>query len=495
MKNQSAEQVLNEILLRMNYDSRKTLSENSGPISEQAPKIKIPQLEPMPYTGPQYTPSKSDMAQVYELSKIEPKEFTEKLPPQQYNEFVKERNRISKLPPSFVASEYNSKWSSALNQLQIDKESDYWGAETTYNYRLSYLTALYYPKKWNPGLKEPIDVHDALLLVAIGIFSIPLLLAAAGASPAIVASAMLGANVISTSADVLDAVKYLEEGDLESAGLSAIFALIPFVPNLTKFSKSIIESAVKKYSKGGQLTKEEVEVITELSKSETKAQINAAAESQAIRNTKPGIKEAIIQGTQKVKQVVAKGAKMTNKALSTTMGKITTTLAGFYILGQSYERAVESYKKSQLSPFEIYQNLVNQKKISVSWNDLKWAFGSTGTKEDNQKLAAALLSGFTEKDSNKWLYEHPEFRTKTWTEKWLPIYQQELDKQKYTRDVITSLESNKSKENREKAINIQKEKFLTDEDGTKRTEEEFKEITDSILNDKNLFDVTKEYKK
>lgn len=36
MKNQSAEEVLNEILLRMNYDSRKTLSENREIISEQA---------------------------------------------------------------------------------------------------------------------------------------------------------------------------------------------------------------------------------------------------------------------------------------------------------------------------------------------------------------------------------------------------------------------------------------------------------------------------
>jgi hypothetical protein len=31
------------------------------------------------------------------------------------------------------------------------------------------------------------------------------------------------------------------------AGLSAIFAVLPFVPNLARYSKEAIESAVKKY--------------------------------------------------------------------------------------------------------------------------------------------------------------------------------------------------------------------------------------------------------
>lgn len=46
MKNQSAEQVLNEILLRMNYDSRKTLSENREILSEQG-GLSAPSILPM----------------------------------------------------------------------------------------------------------------------------------------------------------------------------------------------------------------------------------------------------------------------------------------------------------------------------------------------------------------------------------------------------------------------------------------------------------------
>ena len=41
---------------------------------------------------------------------------------------------------------------------------------------------------------------------------------------------------------------------------------------------------------------------------------------------------------------------------------------------------------------------------------------------------------------------------------------------------------------------IQKEKILTDENGEKRTEEDFKKIADKILSDKNLFDISKPFK-
>ena len=52
----------------------------------------------------------------------------------------------------------------------------------------------------------------------------------------------------------------------------------------------------------------------------------------------------------------------------------------------------------------------------------------------------------------------------------------------------------KSSENRQKAKQLQKEKILTDENGEKRTEEDFKKIADKILSDKNLFDISKPFK-
>jgi len=330
--------------------------------------------------------------------------------------------------------------------------------------------------------------------VAVGVFAIPLLLAAAGASTAVVSGAFLGAQIVSTSADVADALLYLNEGNLEMAGLSAIFAVLPFVPNLARYSKEAIESAVKKYSKGTSLNKSESDIVTQLTKKETKEQITKAAEQEASKKLTPEISKSVSQGIAKVKNMVSKGANITTKAMNTTIGGVATTLVGFYVVGQTYQDAVESYKKSQLSPFQIYEKLLSQKKISLSWNDLKWVFGSDGSVSDNQKLGTALLSGYNGENSNEWLYKNTDFRTKTWTNKWLPIYQEELNKQKYQTDVLTSLSKNNSSENRQKAKQLQKEKILTDENGVKRTEDDFKKIADEILSDKNLFDISKPFK-
>ena len=59
---------------------------------------------------------------------------------------------------------------------------------------------------------------------------------------------------------------------------------------------------------------------------------------------------------------------------------------------------------------------------------------------------------------------------------------------------MTILSKNNSSENRQKAKQLQKEKILTDENGVKRTEDDFKKIADEILSDKNLFDISKPFK-
>ena len=469
MKENNSQEILKDILLKMNYDLSKTLSEQSVPIPNR-------QGMPSDYLGsggrfqsqfPEYDPKQQE--KISNTVRVTPSEYTKKLTNEQYQEFLKERNRIVKLPPSFKATEYNKKYSEALSEFQNynKKYDDYYSAEKRYLNQLEYITALYYPEKWTSNLKKPFDAHDGLLLVAVGVFAIPLLLAAAGASTAVVSGAFLGAQIVSTSADVADALLYLNEGNLEMAGLSAIFAVLPFVPNLARYSKELIESA---------------------------EQITKAAEQEASKKLTPDISKSVSQGIATVKNMVSKGANITTKAMNTTIGGVATTLVGFYVVGQTYQDAVESYKKSQLSPFQIYEKLLSQKKISLSWNDLKWVFGSDGSVSDNQKLGTALLSGYNGENSNEWLYKNTDFRTKTWTNKWLPIYQEELNKQKYQTDVLTSLSKNNSLENRQKAKQLQKEKILTDENGVKRTEDDFKKIADEILSDKNLFDLSKPFK-
>jgi len=93
------------------------------------------------------------------------------------------------------------------------------------------------------------------------------------------------------------------------------------------------------------------------------------------------------------------------------------------------------------------------------------------------------------------LYNHPDFRTKTWNTKWLPTYEKSLEKQKEYETTVSSVATNdeKSKENREKAVSLQKEKLLTDESGVKHSEEEFAAVAMKLLNNKDLFDISKPY--
>jgi hypothetical protein len=421
----------------------------------------------------------------------EPKEYTKKLSKERYDEFISERKRISKLPPSLKWTEYNKKLSEAFQEFRnYDKKFDtYYSAQQQYDSSSEYLTALYYPEQWKKDNVKGPDTHDVLLLVAVGVFAIPLLLAAAGASAVVVGAATTGAMVVSSSADVADAVLYLEDGDLEMAGLSAIFALLPFVPNLARFGKGVIKNAVTGYSKGAKLTTEELKVIEELSKEETQKLLKEAAEKQAASKMTPEMTKTINKVTAELENKITKKSILKSPTIN-----FLGTLAGFYLVGQGYHKAVESYKKSHKSVYDIYEILVKQGKISLSWNDLKWVFGSDGSVLDNQKLGAALLSGYNGENSNEWLYKNADFRTKTWTNKWLPIHQEELNKQKYQTDVITSLSKDNSLENRQKAKQFQKEKILTDENGIKRTEDDFKKIADEILSDKDLFDINKPFK-
>jgi hypothetical protein len=569
MKNQNSQEILNEILLRMKYDSSMTLSENKKILSEQPPiqstskfdlddyyydnagnrKKKENMLQALPYgaksartlypnakslndlptyrlpnfpttqksvpkqqTYKDFTPrpqipqsdvlgptgsfvkqlgvDKPSLEMKAKLQKVSPSEYTKKLSPSRYEEFVKERERINKLAPSVKFTEYNKKLSESFQAFQnYDSKLDTWQtANDTYVRESEYYTALYYPEKWTEEYAKGADAHDVLFLVAVGVFAIPLLLAAAGASAAVVGTAFVGAQVVSSAADVADAALYLEEGNLEMAGLSAIFAVLPFVPNLARFTKTAVESAVKKYGKKEVLSKTEQQIIDELSKKETQQQITKAAEQQAAKNMTTEMATAVSKGEKVVKKIVT-GAKAAGK---TTVGQIGFTLSGFYIVGQTYEKAVESYKKLQQSPINIYQKLVQERKILVSWDDLKWMFGSTGSAEDNTKLGAAMLSGYVGGvGTNIWLYNNPKFQTETWKQKWAPIAKKEIEDKEYEKSV--SNYQNLKPEEKEAVIKKTRENMLKDDDGTVRSVEDLDKTAQQLNNMDDLWDVSKPF--
>lgn len=538
--------IIEDILLKMNYDLSKTLTENKEFITEQRTPyydsqgylryvngpVAIPQggtaaskvypnlkpseypnfnftlaakAKPVPFNnsempqsdvlGPQGSFPKSlgidkkTLETNAKLQKISPSEYTKNLSPEKYQEFMVAREKINKLPPSFRWTEYNKKLSEAFQEYQnYDSNIESWyTANERYAKKYEYYTALYYPEKWSSDYSSNLDKHDVLLLVGVGVFIIPLLAAAAGASLATVELAMLGAQIVSTAADTADALAYLNEGDLEMAGLSAIFAVLPFVPNLARYTKGLINTAVKKYAEKKTLTKIEQEVIEQLSKKETQEQITKAAEKQAAKNMTPEMSKSVIKGKNAAKKIIKGISK------SPTV-QFMSTLAGFYLVGQGYEKAVEAYKNSQLSPINIYQKLVQEKKISDSWDDLKWMFGSSGSNDDNTKLAAAMLSGYVGGDeTNMWLYNNPKFQTETWKQKWAPIAKQEIEDKEYEKSV--SNYQNLKPEEKSVVIKKTQENMLKDDDGTVRSVDELDKTAQQLNNMDDLWDVSKPFNK
>jgi hypothetical protein len=560
--------IIEDILLKMNYDLSKTLAENKEFINEQktyyydsngnlktldgpyaipqggTPASKIyPNLKPGEYpnstylTGVKTKPAQLNNPQIpqsdvlgpqgsypkslgvdrkslesqSEINKLpEPKEFTKKLSQTQLNQFIIDRKRISNLPPSIKLKEFNSK-----NQLEFAKQSmvspqgfvptnmdnyqqelstytqKYQKSQSDANTVLNYNLALYYPEKWKERNDDSIDTHVILFAVAVGVFAIPLLLAAAGASASVIAAAGLGAQIVSTAADTADAIVYLQEGDLEMAGLSAIFAILPFVPNLSKYGKNLIKDAVTKESKGLKLTKQEAEVISELNKKETGQQIEAAAEDIAKSKKTPDIETAISKGKSKIKTIFKTGGENLSKISKTKNAELIGTLAGFYLVGQGYNKAVESYKKSKRTSLDIYNTLLKAGKLKLSWEDLKWKFGSSGSKEDNEKLGAALLDGYTDENSDEWLYSHPEYRTQNWNQTWLPVIEKEIQQKKDV-DLVKSYNDAKSDEDKKRKKQEVIDTWVTnhilvDKNGVKHDKTEWAEKIKSIR-DRKLFD-------
>jgi hypothetical protein len=127
----------------------------------------------------------------------------------------------------------------------------------------------------------------------------------------------------------------------------------------------------------------------------------------------------------------------------------------------------------------------------LSWEDLKWKFGSSGSKEDNEKLGAALLDGYTDENSDEWLYSHPEYRTQNWNQTWLPVVEKEIQQKKDV-DLVKSYNDAKSDEDKKRkkqevidtwATNH----ILVDKNGVKHDKTEWAEKMKSIR-DRKLFD-------
>ena len=205
----------------------------------------------------------------------------------------------------------------------------------------------------------------------------------------------------------------------------------------------------------------------------------------------PEVDVAIGEGKSKIRTIWKTGGEAVSKASKTKTAELLGTLAGFYLVGQGYHKAVESYKKSKRTSLDIYNTLLKSGKLKLSWEDLKWKFGSSGSKEDNEKLGAALLDGYTDENSDEWLYSHPEYRTQNWNQTWLPVIEKEIQQKKDV-DLVKSYNDAKSDEDKKRKKQEVIDTWVTnhilvDKNGVKHDKTEWAEKIKSIR-DRKLFD-------
>jgi hypothetical protein len=184
---------------------------------------------------------------------------------------------------------------------------------------------------------------------------------------------------ISAGISLYDAAKYYEEGDLKSAGMQAMFAFLPGagaviskIPGVKELGTNGMKILATKLSTKAPLTKLESEVASGLSANKSLVQQEL---SQITKNT---ANKAAKATTDVVKQKLTKIAK--------TGLKFTTTAATYGAAGIAYEKSYDKIQKDTpktMSETEGYE-----------WSFVKEAFGSSGSKEDNELLKKAWSEGW-----------------------------------------------------------------------------------------------------
>ena len=174
-----------------------------------------------------------------------------------------------------------------------------------------------------------------------------------------------------------DAQKYLKDGDTKTAGLTALFSLIPVAGQIlgttfkiAKFAKPDILKLQNKLLTGQQLTKVEMEALDEIAKNHTK--ITQGLETLAAKEAAKPTASAII------------------KSLPTLAKNVTTSVVKSAV---PYVAAYAGYEGAyQQIQANTPQNLASSE--GMDWKKVKEAFGSSGSLADNTKLQTAWKEGW-----------------------------------------------------------------------------------------------------
>jgi hypothetical protein len=184
---------------------------------------------------------------------------------------------------------------------------------------------------------------------------------------------------ISAGIALYDAGKYYEEGDTKTAGMMAMFALLPGagaiaskVPGVKQLGANGMETLATKLSTKAPLSKLESEVAAGLSANKSLVQQEL---SQITKNVANNATKAT---TDVVKQKLTKIGK--------TGLEFTATAAGYVAAGKAYGKTYDVVQKD--TPKSMAQT------EGFEWESIKNIFGSSGNEEDNIKLQSAWKEGW-----------------------------------------------------------------------------------------------------
>lgn len=213
---------------------------------------------------------------------------------------------------------------------------------------------------------KSIDPHTLAIVLGIGSAFIPVV-----------------GPFISAGIGLADATLYYKEGDTKTAGMVAMFSLLPGVggiisktiPGIKTLGAKGMSSLASKISKGGgNLTKLEAEIVEGISQNSTLVQqeLNTYIQNLAAQ----GAKTAANPTTAQVLGNIAKqGVKGLAKAA-----------APYVAAGAAYSKGYD----------ELQKNTPKSKAQSegLGWDFVKTSFGSSGSEQDNVLLSKAWDKGW-----------------------------------------------------------------------------------------------------
>jgi len=346
------------------------------------------------------------------------------------------------------------------------------------------------------------DIHDILMLASLVAIAIPglqgvgLAMRFAGMTEA--AALGLGlteAALLSAAIDLLDAGIYLSEGNTRMAGLSVLFAFIPFA----------IDSSVVKgvFREGGEGVKQAIKFIMAcpdfLVKSVTTMTMKELAAYTKLM-LKPEIQAAlkiIAEYGSKIQRMIQEGAakvmsvgdakfgkktiaEYTNAALNFSakglkvvgvpLVKAGATLGGYIALGQDYNAGIDEINKIAETPKSVVERILGKD----SWGIVKNEFMSDGSVNDNNLLKTAILNGWRpgipipeQYQTSSYKKANQEKKEKTKEQVEQPINEEDLKKIiefMKSPEVTKKLKEEKLKDKEKEISDFTKQKVVSDKE-------------------------------